>query len=194
MSASKRDDLVQNALKVFYKGGFHAIGMDRLARDTGVSKTAIYKHFRTKEDLILATLRLRDEQFRNWLRRRMEALATDPRDQLLAMFDALAEWFEEPGFQSCMFVKASAEYQERGHPIHATAAEHKRLLAVYFAEIARKAGASDPEGLAWQLLIVKEGAIVLAHLHDQQKVAADAKAVAQLIIDSAIPGGSGKVD
>ncbi|MGJ8537990.1 MAG: TetR/AcrR family transcriptional regulator [Parasphingopyxis sp.] len=187
MSASKRDDLVQNALKVFYQGGFHAIGMDRLARETGVSKTAIYKHFRTKEELILATLRLRDEQFRNWLRRRMEALATEPRGQLLAIFDALAEWIEEPGFRSCMFVKASAEYQEKGHPIHATAAEHKRLLAAYFTEIAQKAGATEPAKLAQQLLIIKEGAIVLAHLHQGDNVATNAKALAQIVIEQALP-------
>lgn len=186
MSASKRDELVQKALTSFYKGGFHAIGMDRLAKETGVSKTAIYKHFRTKEDLILATLRLRDEQFRNWLRRRVEALATDPEDQLLAIFDALGEWFEESGFRSCMFIKASSEYQDSSHPIHATAAEHKRLLSLYFASIAQKTSAKDPEDLARQLLVIKEGAIVLAHLHDHKQVAADAKAVAKTMIDVAL--------
>lgn len=186
MSASKRDELVQKALASFYKGGFHAIGMDRLAKETGVSKTAIYKHFRTKEDLILATLRLRDEQFRNWLQRRIEALADKPRDQLVAIFDALKEWFEEPGFRGCMFIKASSEYQDSDHPIHATSAEHKRLLSIYFAEIAAKADANDPEALARQLLIIKEGAIVLAHLHDHKKVAEDAKALASVTIGNAL--------
>lgn len=186
MSASKRDELVQKALASFYKGGFHAIGMDRLAKETGVSKTAIYKHFRTKEDLILATLRLRDEQFRNWLRRRIEALATDPKDQLLAIFDALGEWFEEPGYRSCMFIKASSEYQDNTHPIHSTAAEHKRLLSIYFSEIALKANAPDPEGLARKLLIIKEGAIVLAHLHDHRVVTVDARAAGKSIINTAL--------
>lgn len=185
MSASKRDELVQNALASFYKGGFHAIGMDRLAKETGVSKTAIYKHFRTKEDLILATLRLRDEQFRNWLRRRIEVLASDPLGQLFAIFDALEEWFEEPGYRSCMFIKASSEYQDSSHPIHATAAEHKRLLSIYFAEIAKQAGAVEFENLARQLLIIKEGAIVLAHLHDHKLVATDARALAKTAIDAA---------
>lgn len=186
VSASKRDELVQKALTSFYSGGFHAIGMDRLAKETGVSKTAIYKHFRTKEELILATLRLRDEQFRNWLRRRIEALATDPRDQLLAIFDALEEWFDEPGFKSCMFIKASSEYQDNSHPIHATAAEHKRLISIYFADIAQKTNAKDPEGLARQLLVIKEGAIVLAHLHEHKVVAADARAIAGNIVDAAL--------
>ncbi len=183
MSASKRDDLVQKSLQAFYRGGFHAIGMDKLAKETGVSKTAMYKHFRSKEELILATLRLRDEQFRNWLMRRVEALAEAPRDQLLAIFDALAEWFEEPGFKSCMFIKASSEYQDRSHPIHAIAAEHKRLLLDYFRMLAEKAGAQSPKALAQQLLLIKEGAIVLAHLHGPKDVAREARAAAAALID-----------
>lgn len=182
MSASKREDLVQGALKAFYAGGFHAIGMDRLAKEAGVSKTAIYKHFRTKEELILAALRLRDEQFRNWLVRRIEALATEPRDQLIAIFDALAEWFLEDGFKGCMFIKASSEYLDREDPIHITSAEHKRMLRSYFTGIATRAGANSPDALARQLLLIKEGAIVLAHLLDPAEVAADARQTAQMVI------------
>ena len=185
MSASKRDELVQKALESFYRGGFHAIGMDRLAKETGVSKTAIYKHFRTKEDLILATLRLRDEQFRNWLRRRIEALADDPKDRLLAIFDALEEWFDEPAYRSCMFVKASSEYPDRDHPIHSISAQHKSLLARYFEELATKAHAPDPKDLAFRLLLIKEGAIVLAHLLSPKEVADHAKSLAKTAIDAA---------
>jgi len=186
MSASKRDELVQGALKAFYAGGFHAIGMDRLAKDAGVSKTAIYKHFRTKEELILATLRLRDEQFRNWLIRRVEALADKPRDQLLAIFDALEEWFLEDGFKGCMFIKASSEYLDRDDPIHATSADHKRLLRAYFQSIAQKAGARDPAALARQILVIKEGAIVLAHLLDPKDVATDARETARIVIEASL--------
>ncbi len=185
MSASKRDELVQNALKAFYRGGFHAIGMDAMAKQTGVSKTAMYKHFRTKEELILATLRLRDEQFRNWLVRRMEALGSTPREQLLAAFDALSEWFHEPEFRSCMFIKASSEFQDRNHPIHAASAEHKRMLLVHFQKLAAEAGAENAETLARQLLLLKEGAIVLAHLHDPKKIAVDARAAAQTLLEAA---------
>lgn len=186
MSASKREELVQKALESFYRGGFHAIGMDRLAKETGVSKTAIYKHFRSKDDLILATLRLRDEQFRNWLMRRIEALGTNPRGRLLAIFEALGEWFDEEGFRSCMFIKASSEFQTRGEPIHTMSAEHKHLLLRYFTELAQGAGAKDAEDLARQLLVVKEGAIVLAHLHDPQEVTRDAKRAASAIIERAL--------
>ena len=102
MRPTKRDELVQKALKAFYRNGFNATGMDMLVKETGISKTSMYKHFRTKEDLILAVLRLRDEQFRNWLYRRMEELADTPQQQLIAMFDALEEWFAEAGYNACL--------------------------------------------------------------------------------------------
>ncbi len=178
MRPTKRDELVQKALQVFYKNGFHATGMDLLATETGVSKTPMYKHFRTKEDLILAALRLRDEQFRNWFYRRMEELGETPQQQLLAMFDALEEWFNESGYQGCMFIKASSEYQQASHPIHKQSADHKRLLEIHITELSEKAGLSNPSALARQLLLLKEGAIVTAHLGHTDNPAQDAKATA----------------
>ena len=185
MRPSKRDELVRKALDIFYRDGFHATGMDQLAAETGISKTTMFKHFRTKEELILAVLRLRDQDFRNWLFRRMEQ-AGPPRAQLSAMFDALAEWFAAPEFRSCMFIKAASEYPDPGHPIHAQAAEHKRLLFLQLQKIAADAGADDPAALARALLLLKEGAIVTAHLGHEVDPAADAKAAASALL-SAVP-------
>ena len=186
MRPSKRDELVEKALEVFYHNGFHATGMDMLAARTGISKTSMYKHFRTKEDLILAALRLRDKEFRLWLFRRMEELGSTPRSQLMAMFDALKEWFAQDGFRGCMFIKASAEYQEASDPIFKLSADHKRLLFVYVSELAARAGAAEPEALARRLLILKEGAIVTAHLRLGENPAKDAKAVAKILLAEAL--------
>lgn len=183
MRPTKRDELVQKALQAFYRNGFHATGMDMLVAETGISKTSMYKHFRTKEDLILAVLRLRDERFRNWLYRRMEELADTPREQLVAMFDALEEWFGEPGYKGCMFIKASSEYQDAHHPIHKQSADHKRMLEDHVTELAKRAGLSDPGAIARQLLLLKEGAIVTAHLGHTNDPAQDAKAAAIQLID-----------
>ena len=189
MRPSKRDELVRESLKIFYRDGFHATGMDLLSAETGISKTTMFKHFRSKEDLILATLRLRDENFRNWLFRRMEQ-AGPPRAQLLAMFDALKEWFDEPGFRSCMFIKAASEYPDPGHPIHAQAAEHKRLLVRQLEKIAADAGADDPAALARTLLLLKEGAIVTAHIGHEADPAGDAKAAARRFLSDLPPEGA----
>lgn len=184
MRPTKRDELVRKALQVFYRNGFNATGMDRLVAETGISKTSMYKHFRTKEDLILAVLRLRDEHFRNWLYRRMEELADTPAQQLLAMFDALEEWFSEPGYKGCMFIKASSEFQEAGHPIHKQSADHKRMLEGHIAKLAESAGLANPDLLARQLLLLKEGAIVTAHLGHTDRPAQDAKAAAVRLLNA----------
>ncbi len=186
MRPSKRDELVRKALGIFYREGFHAAGMDLLAAETGISKTTMFKHFGSKEELILAVLRLRDQDFRTWLFRRMEE-AGEPRAQLLAMFDALGEWFAEPTYNSCMFIKAASEYPAAGHPIHAQSAEHKRLLFRQLEKIAAAAGAPDPADLSRKLLLLKEGAIVTAHLGHEKHPAADAKAAAEVILAAALP-------
>ena len=188
---TKRDELVRKALEIFYRNGFHATGMDLLAAESGVSKTSIYKHFRTKEDLILAALRLRDENFRNWLFRRMEELGGTPKEELLAIYDALEEWFGERGFRGCMFIKASAEYQEPDDAIHAQSAEHKRLLLDHIAALTAKAGAASPRDLAQQLLLLKEGAIVMAVLGRGRDAARDAKKAARSLLSAQLEGDDG---
>jgi len=182
MRPNKRDEIVRKALDVFYHHGFHATGMDLLVKETGISKTSMYRHFRTKEDIILATLRLRDENFRTWLYRRVEAMADTPKEQLLAVFDALEEWFAKPEFRGCMFIKASAEFQEADHPIHAQSAEHKRLLGDHFLKITRSVITRDPEELTRQLMILKEGAIIIAVMGHSDHPARDAKSAAETLI------------
>ena len=117
----------------------------------------------------------------------MVLLATSPRERLLALFDALGEWFAQPDFNSCMFIKASSEYPDAEHPIHAAAAEHKRLIRNYLVELAAGAGAADPAELARQLLLLKEGAIVTAHIGGSDGVADDARAAALGILAAGLP-------
>lgn len=184
MSQNKRAELIRKALPLFYRNGFNATGMDLVAKETGVSKTSIYKHFRTKDELILAVLRLRDENFRNWLFRRMEELADTPQGQLLAMFDALEEWFLEDGFQGCMFIKASAEFQEADNAINAQSYAHKRLLINHLEDLAAQTGSTNPRALARQLLLLKEGAIVIAAMSHSEAAAREAKSVAVRLVEN----------
>ena len=182
---SKRDELVSKATEVFYRYGFQATGMDRLVAETGISKTSIYKHFETKDDLIVATLELRDAYIRGWLFRRMAELADTPRDQLVAMFDALDEWFLDPDFHGCMFAKACSEFQDPDHPINRAAAAHVASLSPQLAEIAARAGLAAPQAIARQLSLLKEGAVVMATMGGIGRPALEARAIAKGIIDSA---------
>ena len=182
MRPNKRDELVRKALRAFYQNGFQATGMDKLVAETGISKTSMYKHFRTKEDLILAVLRLRDEEFRNWLYRRMEELAATPKGQLIALFDAIEEWFAEPDYRSCLFIKASCEFQEADHAIHQQSADHIRMLERHITALAEAAALAEPAALARQLLLLMDGAIVTAHFGTTENPAQHAKRAAERLV------------
>lgn len=178
MRQTKRDELVRKATDVFYRHGFQATGMDMLVAETGISKTSIYKHFETKDDLIVATLKLRDEHIRGWLFQRMAELAEAPRGQLVAMFDALDEWFAEPDYHGCMFAKACSEFQDPDHPINREATDHVAKLAAQLTQIAERAGLPNPAEIARKLSLLKEGAVVLATMGSEGKPAQYAKAIA----------------
>jgi len=187
MRPSKRDELVRKAQAIFYRDGFHATGMDTLVAETGISKTTMFKHFRTKDELILAVLRHRDETFRNWFLRRLDDHDLPPRGKLLAVFDILKEWFADPVFRGCMFIKASGEFQEASHPAQVQSAEHKRLVLAAIQTLAEKAGAREPDQLARQLMLLKEGAIVAAHMGFDPDPAGMARNAAEHLLNAHLP-------
>ena len=125
MTSIRRDHLVDTALNLFSRYGFHATGIDRILSESGVAKMTLYKHFKSKDELILAALRRRDELHRNWFMREVERLAAAPRDRLAALFTALETWFQSDEFSGCCFINATAEYSDKDDPIHAAAAAGK---------------------------------------------------------------------
>ena len=186
MATSKRDQLVETALNLFNREGFRATGIDRILAESGVAKMTLYNHFRSKDELILAALRRRDEQFRNWFARAVERRATTPRDRLLAIFDTLEEWFEDKSFNGCVFINAAAEFCQHTESIRSGIVEHKRLVRSYVRELAVEAGAEDPDALTDSLELLVEGAIVCAQIYGNPTPARDAKKAAATLVDSAL--------
>jgi AcrR family transcriptional regulator len=185
-AVSKREIIVSAALKLFYQHGFNATGVDKIIKVAGVSKKTLYNHFKSKDELVLATLRKRDELFRNTIMRETERLGSTPKLQLLAMFDALDRWFHEENFSGCMFINASAEYSQQDDPCHVVSAEHKRLVRDYIQGLAAKAGATNPDQLAQKINLLIEGAIVDAHVSGNKNSAQLAKSMAEVFINKAI--------
>lgn len=188
---SVREQLIDAALEVFYREGFHASGIERVLAQAGVSKMALYRHFRSKDELILAALRRRDEVFRHWLMTTVEQAATTPEERLLAVFDLLASWFRGEAFKGgrfcgCMFLNAAAEYQSGDDPIHAFAAEHKRLITDDLERLALAARAAEPRHLAERLAILIDGAIATAHVTGRPEAAHHAREMARLVIREAL--------
>ena len=182
---SKREQIVTEALKLFYRDGFNATGVDRISTEAGVSKKTLYNHFKSKDELVLATLRKRDGLFRNRIMRETERLGSTPRNRLLAIFDAHDAWFQEKNFSGCMFINAAAEFSAQDDPSHIISAEHKRLVRDYICQLAEQAGARNPQVLSRQLNLLLEGAIVEAHVSGDKKAVKLAKSMAAVFVNQA---------
>ncbi len=183
--SNTRDRLIQEAMDLFYRHGFHAVGLDRILAAVGVTKTTFYNHFESKDDLVLAVLERRDRlELDAWRQAVQERGGADPRARLLAAFDVLHEWFNEDAFRGCMFINAAAEFPSPHDPARKTARRHQEGLIEILREAASEAGASDPDGVAQQLHLLLEGAIVVRHVSGDDGAAPRARAAAQLVLEA----------
>jgi len=191
MPPSRRDELVDAAMRVFYRHGFHASGLDRILEESGISRMTIYNHFKSKDELILAALRRRDEIFRNKMMQFVDAKKRSPISRLLAVFDYHENWFTGKDFCGCMFINASAEFSDPASAPRLVAAEHKRSVVRYLVDLAKQAGLADPQAVADQLNILIEGSIVTAQVvgqvedNDPGAPARLAKQMAACVLDRA---------
>jgi AcrR family transcriptional regulator len=188
MALSKRDHLVETALDLFYAQGFHATGIDAILAEADVAKMTLYNHFKSKDDLIVAALRRHAKKFGGWILKAMEGRenrAKPAHERLLVLFDVLADWFRSDDFQGCVFVHAAYEYLGDDDPIHRAARDQKEQMRMYVLGLAKEAGAADPMSLAQGLVLLIEGATVMAHVAGDPDAAENAKAAAAALIRDA---------
>ena len=179
---SKRDQLLETAWRLFYRDGYHATGIDRILADAGVAKMTLYKHFRSKEDLILAVLEKRSGLFQASFSRFLQAKRGTPEQQLLGVFDWLVKWIKSKEFRGCFFQKAMAEYQSLNDPIHQAALAHKAAFHAEIGRLVKEAGLANPKKLSDQLALLVEGAIVSAHATGSPAAAMQARDAARSLI------------
>ncbi len=184
MATNKRDLLLATAERLFYTEGYHATGIDRILSESGVAKMTLYKHFKSKDELILAVLDARQLPMLGRLREARAALP--PHKALLSVFDGLHNMIHNPNaFCGCLFINAAAEYQDRGHPIHQRAAAYKAEFQAHLRELLEAMQAPQPEPLARQLQYLIEGALSMAHIEGPAEQARLARAAAEQLLQAA---------
>jgi AcrR family transcriptional regulator len=181
-----RERLIAVAVELFYRNGFGAVGIDRVIAAAGVTKTTFYKHFEGKDDLMVAAVRQKDEwESQAWGRAVRELAGDDPAGQLLAMFDVMDLWFNDPDFHGCMFTNTAAEFPNPHDPVHQAAAAYKRRVRDHWRDLAKAAGADAPaaaETLADCYAALVEGAMVLRQVYGRNDAARAVRpAVEQLL-------------
>jgi AcrR family transcriptional regulator len=191
MPTNTRDRLTEAAFQRFYRDGFRNVGIDQVLADVGISKTAFYKHFESKDDLMLAVL----EQKNRWLQgvlREMSASSEGrtPADHLRGLFDVVEQFVIDDEFQGCMFVNVAMEFPLPHEPAHRAAAEHKQAIEAIVRELAEQAGAADPTALAKELCLVMEGAYVTRQVTGDRRTADIARRLAERVIDAHLGDGA----
>jgi AcrR family transcriptional regulator len=184
-----RDHLLETALRLFNQHGYHATGVDLIIAEAGVAKTTLYRHFDTKEDLILAALKRRDEEDRDAMRAFVEQHASDPVERLLLTFDFLEAWFRDERFSGCPFVSAAGEHKDAANPVFRAAVLHKRLALAYFEEHAHAARFAEPKRIAAEINLLHEGATAVAQMTRTAEPARQAKRMAARLLSAEAESG-----
>ena len=158
---SPRRRLLDAAADLFYRQGITAVGVDLVSKAAGVSKRTLYQQFGSKDQLVAQSLGTHGAAI---LRAYMPAAGGDapPRQQILAVFDALRGWTATDTYRGCPFVNTATELADPGHPARQVARDYKLRLRDYCASQAELGHADDPQRLADQLVIIFDGAIVQA--------------------------------
>ena len=159
-----RGRVLQAAYDLFCREGINAVGIDRIVAEAGVAKMSLYRHFRSKEELVLAVLDLREKLWRvEWLEAEVERRAPPGKARLLAIFDLFDEWFRRDDYEGCLFINTLLEVHDRDNPIHAAAAEKRARIRAILRRWAEEAGIAEPEAFALKYQMLMNGAIVAAH-------------------------------
>lgn len=185
---SARERILDTASELFYRDGYHAVGIDTIIARSGVAKMTLYRHFASKDDLIAAYLERSNAEFMAWLEDAI-AVVDEPRAGLVAAFDAFGKLATSARCLGCTFQGAASEFPEMDHPGHRVALDHKRAVRNRFAELARDAGLHDPEGLAAQLLLLMDGSWVAARMFGPDNHAESVGEAARALIDAHASGG-----
>jgi AcrR family transcriptional regulator len=160
-----RATILHAATRVLYERGLDGIGVAELCARLGVSKETLYRHFGTKDGLVQAVLEARSDRVIRWLTDAVTAAGDDPADQITALFDALQGWYDEPAFRGCALLNAATQHHTEA--VRAIAARHLGRYLELLIKIAGHAEVAEPDLLGRQLLILVEGATIVADHHNR---------------------------
>jgi len=185
IATTPKEKLFQTAVRLFYRHGYRAIGVDSIAAESGIGKMTLYRHYPSKDDLIVAFLRESNEEFWSYFEQSTKDAPTS-RKKLLAFFEALQNYVVSPACYGCPFINIASEYPEVDYAGHQVAIEHKESVRSRFNLLSTEAGAHQPEVLANALLLLMDGAYIAARMFgaSPSNPAANVAEAARKLIDA----------
>ena len=185
IAITPKEKLFQTAARLFYQYGYRAVGVDTIASEAGIGKMTLYRHYPSKDDLIVAFLRESNNEFWKYFEESIKD-APSAREKLLAFFEALQNYVVSPACYGCAFINIASEYPDADYAGHQVALEHKQSVRARFNQLAEEARAHQPKALADALLLLMDGAYMAARMHgtSPSNPAANVAEAAQHLIDA----------
>jgi AcrR family transcriptional regulator len=185
--ADPRERIIRTAYELFTRNGLTAVGVDRIVAEADVAKTTLYRHFRSKDDLITEVLERHYQLWLlDWLEPEAHKRGASPADRLLAVFETLNEWFGDENFQGCILINALLEAHDRSSAVRQAAIRAIDDVYAFLERLAVEANAREPEGLAQQLHLLVRGAIVAA-TQGRADAVQEASVLARQLVEQALP-------
>ncbi len=172
VKVSMREQLIGAATELFYADGLRAVSVDKVIERAGTTKVTFYRHFKSKDDLVVAHLERRAQQERDGITAAIDHAAGDADTAFRLISEALGTMACEPGFRGCPFINAAAEYPDATSAVRKTVDAHRAWCKSAFAEIVEPLHLPDLDGVADDLMLIRDGAMVAGYLDDRDTVAA----------------------
>jgi AcrR family transcriptional regulator len=177
-----RERVLETAYAMFATRGVRDVGVDEVIERAGVAKATLYRHFPSKDDLVVAVLAEREQRWTlDWVEVETRRRGSGPEEQLLAIFDLFDEWFHREDFEGCPFINVMLEMGPR-HPVGSASVRHLENIRVMVLRLAEQAGLRDPSSFARSWHILMKGSIVQA-VEGDLDAAGRAKSMARRLID-----------
>ncbi|WP_410632968.1 TetR/AcrR family transcriptional regulator [Amycolatopsis sp. cmx-4-83] len=160
-----RARLLSSASRLFYTEGLHSVGIDRVIADAGVTRATLYRHFPSKDDLLVAYLTEADQAIRAQVAAAREA-GGPPAAIVRAVATSIADGIRSPGFRGCAFLNAAAEYPDPAHPVHQAVLTHREWFLETVTELLAATGETAPEPAARHFVLLRDGAMAAGCLTD----------------------------
>jgi AcrR family transcriptional regulator len=165
-----RDRILNAATELFYAQGLHAVSAEKVIAQVGVTKVTFYRHFPTKDDLIVAYLERRAKWERDAIAQARQAAGGDPLGTFRIIAQAIGAESCSPGFRGCPFINAAAEYADPAHPARRVVDSHRRWFKQGIQDMLAEMNVPDPALAADQLVMLRDGAMVSGYLSDPETV------------------------
>jgi AcrR family transcriptional regulator len=189
--SAARARILQTADRLFYNEGIRAVGVDRVVAEAQVTRVTFYRHFPSKDDLVVAYLTVRSQREQDAVAAAREALPNDPRGVLRAIVADLLEQARSPGFRGGAYINAAAEYPDPQHPVRQVVTAHRAWLRNLMAELLAELHHPAPDAAADQMVMIYDGAAVGAYLDDPGRVGDAMVAAGRAVVGDPFPTTTG---